>query len=230
MHSLVLLPGLLCDETLWHAQSEALSSTTNLTIPTLDQHDTITALAAQVLAATPPRFALAALSMGGYVALEIMRQAPERVTRLALFDTSARPDSPEQKDRRQALITLSKMGKFKGVTPRLLPMLIHHSRLNDKAVTAPILAMGERIGQEGFQRQQTAILSRIDSRPFLPTIRCPTIIVVGAQDEITPPGIAQEMANLIPSAQLTIIPDCGHLPPLETPAMTTELLQKWLNG
>ncbi len=228
MLPVILLPGLLCDRTLWQAQATTLSGH-DLYIPTLDQQDTIAALANQILATAPPLFALAGISMGGYVALEIMRQAPQRVNRLALFDTSARPDTPEQKERRQALITLSKMGKFKGVTPRLLPLLIHPSRLDDPAVTTPILTMGEHIGQAGFQRQQTAIIGRIDSRPFLPAITCPTLIAVGAEDQLSPPDIAQEMASLIPHNHLAIIPHCGHLPPLEQPAITNQLLQDWLN-
>ncbi|MBP7252396.1 MAG: alpha/beta fold hydrolase [Alphaproteobacteria bacterium] len=228
MSHLILLPGLLCDAALWHAQSQSLAEAWQVTVPSLAMHNNLPDLAAQVLATAPPHFSLAGLSMGGYVAMEIMRQAPERVTRLALFDTSARPDTPEQREKRQGLIRLSQTGKFKGVTPRLLPMLIHPSNLENHAITETVLGMAARIGQEGFERQQTAILGRIDSRPSLPAIRCPTLVVVGAEDQLTPPEIAHETAGLIPQAQVTIIPHCGHLPPLEQPERTTELLRHWL--
>ena len=120
----------------------------------------------------PPQFALAGLSMGGYVAFEIMRQAPQRVLKLCLLDTSARPDTPEQVRRRELLITMSREGKFKGVTPRLLPMLIHPDRMEDKELTYIIMTMAERVGREAFVRQQTAILKRPDSRPLLKSIKC----------------------------------------------------------
>lgn len=228
MVPLVLLPGLLCDAALWQFQTPSLSGSHPIIIPRLDGHAALPALARQVLAEAPERFALAGLSMGGYVAMEIMRQAPERVSRLALLDTSARPDTPEQRERRFGLIRLSQTGKFKGVTPRLLPMLIHPDKLADIAVTETILAMAARIGQTGFERQQTAILGRIDSRPSLPAIRCPTLVVAGADDQLTPPEIAHETAGLIPQAETVIIPHCGHLPPLEQPERTTELLKRWL--
>lgn len=228
MRSLVFLPGLLCDAALWQAQSAALAADWQISVPRLDGHDNLPALAAQVLAGAPPQFALAGLSMGGYVAMEIMRQAPERVTRLALFDTSARPDTPEQRERRQGLIRLSQTGKFKGVTPRLLPMLIHPAHLENSAITEIVLGMAARIGREGFERQQTAILGRIDSRPSLPHIRCPVLVAVGAEDQLTPPEIAHETAGLIPQAHLEIIARCGHLPPLEQPERATELLRNWL--
>lgn len=230
MDSIVFLPGLLCDARLWQAQTMALTGAYDCRIPALHGEDNIPALARHALAEAPGRFSLVGLSMGGYVAMEIMRLAPERVTRLMLCDTSARPDTPEQKARRQTLLTLSRSGKFKGVTPRLLPSLIHPDRLQDAAVTEPILAMAEHIGREGFQRQQTAIMGRIDSRPFLPRITCPTTIIVGANDQLTPLSIAQEMAALIPHAGLEIIPHCGHLPPLEQPATFNQLLLAWLNA
>ena len=228
MKSLILLPGLLCDAALWQPQSQALADSWQIAVPRLDAQDSLSALAAHVLATAPSHFALAGLSMGGYVAMEIMRQAPERVTRLALFDTSARPDTPEQREKRQGLIRLSQTGKFKGVTPRLLPMLIHPAHLENHTITEAILGMATRIGRAGFERQQTAILGRVDSRPSLPAIRCPTLVVAGAYDQLTPPEIAHETAGLIPQAHLAIIPHCGHLPPLEQPERTTELLRHWL--
>ena len=127
-------------------------------------HDSIRAMAEAVLSGAPPRFALAGLSMGGYVAQEIMRLAPERVLRLALLDTSARTDGEDYLSRRRGLLELARKGKFKGVTPALLPMLIHPSRLDDRALIEAITAMAARVGQPAFICQQTAIIGRLDGR------------------------------------------------------------------
>lgn len=173
-------------------------------------------------------FALAGLSMGGYVAFEIMRRAPERVLKLCLVDTAARPDTAEQQERRRGLIMLSKSGKFKGITPRLLPQLVHPSRMQDTALTSLVMAMAERVGREAFQRQQTAILNRPDSRPTLKAIACPTLVAGGRQDLLTPIDIIREIAEGIPQASFAIVENCGHLPPLEQPEKMTALLRRWL--
>lgn len=173
--TLVLLPGLLNDATLWSRQVAGLSHLVDdIRVPDLTRHESVQELAAALLADVPGRFALAGLSMGGYVALEVMRQAAGRVERLALLDTSARADDEEQRRRRTGLIQLADMGRFKGVTPRLLPMLVHPDRLDDPDVTGPIFEMAGRVGRDGFIRQQKAILSRDDSRDLLPAIDCPT--------------------------------------------------------
>lgn len=227
--TLVLLPGLLNDAALWNHQLGNLADLADrILVPDITRHDDMRDIAAAVLAETPDRFALAGLSMGGYVALEIMRRAPERVERLALLDTSARADSDEQRRRRTGLIQLADMGRFKGVTPRLLPMLVHPDRLGDAGVTGPIFEMAARVGRDGFIRQQKAILSRDDSRDLLPAIGCPALIVCGRQDQLTPVELSQEMAAAIPGATLQIVEDCGHLPALEHPALTTALLRRWL--
>src|SRR5258708_6586440 len=142
---LVLLPGLLCDAALWQAQLDRFGDRFDILVADLTRDDTLRKLAGRVLASAPERFALPGLSMGGYVAQEIVREAPGRVRRIALLDTSARPDTPEQAERRRALIALAKTGKFKGVTPRLLPLLIHPARLQDRAVTGVVMAMAERV-------------------------------------------------------------------------------------
>ena len=194
----------------------------------LTGHDRMDALARATLATAPEQFALAALSMGGYVAFEIMRQAPERVLKLCLLDTSARTDTPEQSERRRLLMDMSRAGEFKGVTPRLLPLLIHPDRLLDTELVNTVMAMAERIGAEAFNRQQTAILHRIDSRPHLKTIRCPTQAIVGWQDTITPLEVVREIADGIPGARFDIVENCGHLSPLERPEEVTALMKKWL--
>jgi pimeloyl-ACP methyl ester carboxylesterase len=163
------------------------------------------------------------------VALEIMRQAPERVWRLALFDTSARPDTAEQSRRRRGLMALTRPGQFRGVTPRLLPSLVHPRHV-EGTVGAEVTAMAERVGREAFLRQQAAIIGRPESRALLPGIAVPTLVAVGAEDAVTPPALAREMAEAIPGADLHVFGACGHLPSLERPAATSALLRGWLSG
>jgi pimeloyl-ACP methyl ester carboxylesterase len=227
---LILLPGLLCDAALWGDQIAVLADICDVTVGDLTRDPSIPAMAECVLSAAPGRFALAGLSMGGYVAQEIMRRAPERVERLALIDTSARPDTAEQGRTRADLIRQSLLGKFKGVTPRLLPNLIHPSRMNDPAVADVVLAMAERVGQEAFTRQQTAIMGRVDGRGDLPAIHVPTLVLCGRQDVLTPPAFHQEMADAIHGATLIVVEDCGHLAPLERPAAVTAAMRQWLEG
>lgn len=228
-HDLLLLPGLLCDARLWRDPLEALGDLAEAQVADLTLDDSVAAMARRALATAPPRFALAGLSMGGYVALEIMRQAPERVTHLALFDTSARPDTPEAARRRRALMALTRSGQFRGVTPRLLPSLLHPEAVNGP-LGDEVRAMAERIGRDAFLRQQQAILHRPDSRPMLPGIHQPTLVAVGEQDVLTPPDLAEEMADAIPAARLARIPRSGHLPTMEQPAVATALMRDWLSG
>lgn len=226
---LLLLPGLLCDARLWRDQTEALGATTRCIVADLTQDDNLASMATRALDAVPAEAAisLVGLSMGGYVALEILRRAPGRITRLALMDTSARADTPEQSRRRRGLLALSSSGQFRGVTPRLLPQLLHPSRL-DGPLGEEVREMADRVGRDAFQRQQRAILARPDSRPDLPAIRVPTLVAVGEHDILTPPELAAEMAALIPGATLAHIPDAAHLPPMETPAAVLRLFQAWL--
>jgi pimeloyl-ACP methyl ester carboxylesterase len=226
---LLLLPGLLCDARLWRDQIEAMSPTTRCIVADLTQDDNLAAMAARALDPVPgeARIALAGLSMGGYVAIEIMRRAPARIARLALMDTSARADTPEQSRRRRGLLALSNSGNFRGVTPRLLPQLLHPTRV-DGPLGEEVREMAERVGRDAFQRQQRAILARPDSRPDLPAIRIPTLVAVGEQDILTPPELAEEMAALIPGASLARIPDAAHLPPMETPDAVLHLFRAWL--
>ncbi len=223
---LLFLPGLLCDAALWQAQVQALAPRHDCILADLTQDDSLAGMAARALAAAPPRFGLVGLSMGGYVAFEILRQAPGRVARLVLMDTSARPDTPEQARRRRGLMGLTRTGQFRGVTPRLLPQLVHPDH-QQGAVAATVMAMAERVGRDAFLRQQQAILTRPDSRPGLPAITAPTLVVAGEQDVLTPPELAREIAAGIPGAEFQSIGHCGHLPPLERPQPTTALLREW---
>ena len=228
MTSLLLLPGLLCDARLWAHQSETLSDVADVTIADLTGHSSISAMALHVLESAPETFALAGLSMGGYVAFETMRIAPHRVERLALLDTSARRDTDEQLDRRGRLVEMAKIGKFKGVTPKLLPLLIHPDRREDEFLTTTVMAMAEHVGQEAYLRQQQAIMGRPDSVPGLAHIQCPTLVVCGRQDALTPVERAEEIAGGIDGAKLVVIEDCGHLATLERPQATSALMRYWL--
>ena len=196
----------------------------------LSGSDSIAGLAAHVLATAPARFALIGLSMGGYVAFEILRRAPERVTRLALLDTQARADTDEAKARRRGLMELAQKGEFKGVTPRLLPLFVHLDALGDPQIVATVQGMAESTGKDGFLRQQTAIMHRPDSRPGLRAIACPTLILAGREDQLTPVALQLEMAQLIPDATLVLLPRCGHLAPLERPEPVTRQLMGWLDA
>jgi pimeloyl-ACP methyl ester carboxylesterase len=227
--SLVLIPGLLCDAALWRGQVEDLADMAESWIADVTRDDSVTAMAQRVLAAAPPGpLAVAGLSMGGYVAQAIARLAPQRVQRLALLDTSARADTPEQTARRRGLIELAEKGEFQGVTPRLLPVFLHPDRLGDKPLTEAVMAMTARVGKDAFLRQQRAIIGRIDNRPNLPAIKCPTLVLCGRQDQLTPLALSEEMAALIPGAQLEVIEESGHLSTMERPWEVSVALRQWL--
>lgn len=227
---LVLLPGLLGDAALWSHQTHHLGRDRAVTVADLRHDDSLDAMAARVLAAAPPRFALAALSMGGYVAFAMLRAAPECIARLALLDTSARADTDDQRTRRRVLLDLSRRGQFKGVTPRLLPYYLHPDCLAAPEPGGTVMAMAERLGPEVFLRQQHAIMHRPDSRDLLPRIAAPTLVICGREDAATPLDHSEEIAALIPGARLAVIEECGHLSPLERPQAVTVLLRLWLEG
>lgn len=225
----LLLPGLLCDARLWRDQVAGLADIAEIAVPDLTRDDSVGALAARVLADAPERFALGALSMGGYVAFEILRQAPQRVTRLALLATSARADPPKRAAVRRASLAMAERGRFAGVTRKLLPQLVHASQV-DTPVGEEVMAMAERVGRDAFLRQQRAILERPDSLPLLPALAMPTVIGVGDDDRMTAPEESRILRDGIAGARLHVFTGCGHLPPMEKPQETTELLRAWLTA
>src|SRR6516164_3613994 len=180
--------------------------------------------------AAPPRFALAGLSMGGYLALTIVRRAPERVQRLALLDTSARPETPEQTARRKPQIALAEAGRFAEVSALQFPVFLHRNRQGDEALRARVRRMAEETGAQAFLRQQQAIMRRADTRPFLPAIECPTLVLVGDGDELTPPALSQEIAAGVAGSRLVVIADCGHLSTMERPDSVNRALVEWIAG
>jgi pimeloyl-ACP methyl ester carboxylesterase len=224
------LPGLLDDERLWQHQATALLPHHPFFTADLTEHDSIAALARAALSRAPAeRFALLGLSMGGYVALEIMRQAPERVLALALLDTSARPDSEQATELRRELIELAKTD-FDAVVDGITPRLLHPSHLRDETIVRLISDMAHSVGASAFVRQQKAIMNRVDSRPLLHAIECPTLVLCGREDLLTPVELHEEMASRIPNAKLVVIEQCGHMSALEQPQQVCAALQTWLSA
>jgi len=225
---LLLLPGLLEDADVFEHQVHGLASQASCVCADLTRSDTIAGLARDALAQAPaPTFALAGHSMGGYVALEILRRAPERVLRLALLNTHARPDSPESTANRRRLMALAEED-FPGAAAQLLPRLMTPAHQKEIALAGKVTEMALATGKEAFLRQQQAIIGREDSRPRLASIRCPTLVVAARDDAIMPLEMLEELARGIPGARLEVIEDCGHLAPLEQPEALTRLLADWL--
>lgn len=228
--NIVLLPGLLNDASLFTEQIAALATLAKVEVADLTTAGSIAEMAAGVLKASPAEpFVLLGLSLGGYVAFEIMRQAPERVAGLVLIDTTARPETPEASAKREVLMKLADTD-LDAVTEQLLPRLSHPDRMNLPAVRGVIQSMATSLGKEVFQRQQRAIMGRADSRPTLASIACPTLVICGRDDVITPPELSKEMADGIRHAKLEIIAECGHLATLDQPEEVNRLLLDWIGN
>ena len=226
--NLVMIPGLLCSDALFADQMAGLAGVANVSIGRVLKHNNLESLASEILRVAPPKFALAGLSLGGYVAFEVLRQAPERVSKLVLLNTNARADRADQVAFREMLIGLAQTLGPRNVQAAALPMLIHKSRLGERDLVDRVLNMAEAVGRDAFARQQQAIIDRPDNRPFLSEITCPTVVVVGEQDVLTPVKVAQEMHEGINGSKLEIIPDCGHLSTMERPDQVNRILSDWL--
>lgn len=225
---LVMIPGLNCTGLLFAAQTARLARHLPVLVPDPSRYDSIRAMAEAVLSIAPPRFALAGLSMGGYVAFEILRLAPDRVTRAVFLDTTAKPDVPERTALRRQQIAAAQSGRFDTVVEGLWPNLVHPARHEDRALKAVHLAMCAEVGPEGFVRSVEAIIGRSDSRPGLSALALPVEVIVGEQDALTPVSEAREIADAIPGATLHVVPNTGHLSTLERPEAVTHLLESFL--
>ena len=211
---LVLLPAMGCDGQLWARQITDLGDLAHPELGDLTADDTLAAMAARVLAHAPPRFAVAGVSLGGYVALEMVRQAPERIERLALFATRATMQMrPRTVDEQGTLAT----------APHADPTL-------SAIVSGPVQAMVERVGTEVFERQQRALLARPDIGPSIAAVAVPTLVAVGDRDRICRPDDARALADRIPRARFHVLHNCGHLAPMERPGEVTMLLRDWLEA
>ncbi|EKS35169.1 alpha/beta fold hydrolase [Afipia clevelandensis] len=229
-HSLpvVLVPGLGCSPRIYDPQLPALWRQGPVGIANHARGGDMATIARRILAEAPLRFALAGHSMGGYIILEMVRQAPERIGRLALLNTSARPEAPEVTAKRREMIAEVKQGGYRAVMDRLFVNFVHPSRANDARLKQIVLDMADDVGPDAFVWQLEAISGRIDSRPTLATIKCPTLVLTCDTDNMVPQDASVEMADAIPGAKFVKIADCGHLPQLEKPEAMTEALLDWL--
>lgn len=225
---ILLVPGLASSARIYAPVIPALWRFGPVMVANHIRDDSMAAIARRVLSEAPPRFALAGHSMGGYVTLEIMRQAPERVVKLALINTQARADTPEATERRRGLMERARRGELRAAREEMFPELVHPSRRDDARIRRLVDEQGEDVGVEGYLRQQTAIITRMDSRPTLATIRCPTLVLTGDHDNTIPNAFSKEMAEGIAGARLVVLERCGHLPQPEQPEATARALVEWL--
>jgi pimeloyl-ACP methyl ester carboxylesterase len=221
---IVLVPGLRCSARLYTPQLPQLWRFGPVMVGNHTGADTLAAIAHDILATAPPQFALVGLSMGGYIAFEILRRAPDRVVKLALLDTSARADTPEQAQRRQQQIALTRAGRYEDTVTAQFALMVHRCRQADTELWQTYRLMAQETGPEVFLRHQHAISLRVDSRPDLAKIKVPTLVLVGDADGLTPPSHAEEIAAGVEGAQLVVVADCGHLSTLERPEAVTAAL------
>ncbi|MFL5814092.1 MAG: alpha/beta fold hydrolase [Bdellovibrionia bacterium] len=224
----ILIPALACTPQMYAEQIPALWQFGPVTIADHRKHETISEIARSILENAPPRFALAGLSMGGYIAFEILRKAPERVTKLALISTTARPDTPEQTKNRTDQIAIAQAGGYSKLIRATMPALLHHA--NDTGLCNQLFKMAEEVGAETYIRQLRAIMSRQDSRPLLESIRCPTWVISGSNDKQTPPDRLQEIAKGIAGSRYIELSECGHAATLDQPELVTKAMVEWMRN
>jgi pimeloyl-ACP methyl ester carboxylesterase len=226
---LLLVPGLGCSARLYSPQLDALWRYGPVTVADHTRDETMEAIARRILKDAPPRFALAGLSMGGFIAFAMLRIAPERIDRVALLDTNARADVPERAAEREKFIAMAQAGKFADVNAALTPRYLHPNHRGE-AFRKIVDAMADDVGADAFIRQQRAIMSRPDSRPMLPGIKCPALVLVGDSDQATPPDLSKEMSAAIPGAKLVVVKECGHLSTIEQPHAVNSAMVEWLRS
>jgi pimeloyl-ACP methyl ester carboxylesterase len=228
LEAVVFVPGLACTERLFAPQIAALARSKDIILANHRLHDSIAEIAQGILYSAPARFSLVGLSMGGFISLEIMRKAPERVSRLVLMDTNARQDSAERTATRKKQLQAVAEGRFEELPQALFESYVPEWRHADAELLEAVRAMAIATGPAVFVRQVAAVMGREDSRAALAAIGVPTLVVVGEHDQLSPPALSQEMANAIEGAELAIIKDCGHLPTLEQPEKTNRILLDFL--
>lgn len=233
--TLILVPGLMCDEALWAPLQPLLPAGLACRVVDHGGADSITQMAQQLLATAPPQFALAGHSMGGRVALEVMRLAPQRVRGLALLDTGyqARPAGPageEEARKRQALLDLARRDGVRAMALEWVQGMVHPARRGDALLVDAIVAMFERKSADIFARQIAALLARPDATPVLADLRVPALVLCGRQDSWAPPPQHQAMAALMPRRPLLrVVEEAGHMSPMERPGAVAQALLEWLD-
>jgi pimeloyl-ACP methyl ester carboxylesterase len=225
---LLLVPGLLCTARLFAPQVSAFSAERQVIVADHSRGTTLAEIATNILTDAPPRFALAGLSMGGGIALQMWAQAPGRIIRLAILDSSPLADTAESSAQRRELIELAQRGQFRAAAARLAPSFIGSRFAADAALQATVAAMADETGADTFIRHERAQIARPDARPLLATIDRPSLVLVGAEDELTPPQLSIDMAAAIPGARLVTVEACGHLSTLERPDAVNRALAEWL--
>ena len=228
MQNLVLIPGLGSDAAVWERTIHALRGQVTCYISEIRDDDSLREMALHILQSVPQLFTLAGVSMGGMIALEMVRIAPERVTSLALLDTNARADTAGQKLYRQLSNLLVKRFDFKRLSEFSIRSLVHTEAGPD--VKAELVAMALRLGPETYIRQNRALMARTDLRPSLRQIAVPTAVVVGMEDRMTPVKLSQEIHEMIAGSTLHLIDGCGHLPPIEKPEMVAQILLQLMHN
>lgn len=229
LSQLLLLPGLLCDESIWAKQAASLADSAEVTVPVYRSARRLEEMARVALDAVDGPIAVAGLSMGARVALEMWRAAPERIERLALFDFWVGPVADGEPDRRKVLTDLSETEGMKALAEKWVGGMVNPDRLDDAALVQPLHEMVCTYTHEQHVGQIDALLNRVDLWPLLPTIDVPTLVAIGRQDPWRTVDQHRQMADAIPGSRLVVIEDCGHLSPAEQPAVVTELIRDWLS-
>lgn len=231
--ALVLVPGLLCDEAVWHHQAARLGAGRELHVAAHGMSDSLEGMADRILAAAPPRFALAGHSMGGRVALEVVARAPQRVSRLALLDTgytALAPGEAGERERasRYRLLEVARKEGMRAMGRLWAHGMVHPARRDDLPFMDGIYDMIERAGVARFAAQIHALLARPDRTALLSTLRVPTLLLCGHDDQWSPYSRHEAMARLIPGSVLVGVEDCGHMSPMEKPDAVSQALAVWL--
>lgn len=227
---LILLPGTLCDERLWESQLNGLADVADITIGDTTKQSSIEGLAQDVLTKAPPKFSLAGLSLGGIVALEIMRISPDRVNKLALLSSNPFPPKAEQQQTWQKFIKMTENNQFIDITKEyLLPVLVNEENQSNQMVNT-IIQMAENIGPKAYLNQLRAVMDREDQTSILSTITCPTLLMVGAKDVVCPITMTEYMKNIIPNSEMKTVENAGHLVTLEKSAEVTKTMRNWISS
>ncbi len=231
--SLILIPGLLCDEVVWAHQVDYLADVADIQIATNGARDSLVSMAEAIIAQAPPRFAVAGHSMGGRVALEVIRRVPERVTALALLDTGYAALAPGEAGEREvagrfALVEKARRQGMRAMGWEWLQGMVYPSRLSDAVLVNAILDMIARKTPELYAAQTKALIGRPDATVLLGKIRCPTLVLCGREDLWSPPHRHEEICNMIPGSSLAVVPYCGHMSTMEQPAAVSEALRAFL--